>query len=133
MSDTLALTPSMLNRLAKIREALELVGAISAIERPLTSPDGLRQSIELLLRLAALLGVDDRLIERLASILLDDGVFNIVLAIVQYVISLMRDEGSSFILQPSSFILPLPDSRHAYLSSAAVFRASHVCLLVRNS
>ncbi|MBI2826381.1 MAG: hypothetical protein HYX69_17020 [Planctomycetia bacterium] len=84
MNDGLAIQRVPLSRLSKIRDLLDLIGAIRGITSPPTTAEGLRQVLALVLRLADLVGIDPTWTERLAAILRDDGVFNIVLAIVQF-------------------------------------------------
>ena len=71
-------------RWSKIRELLALLAELRDIAEPLTSAAGLRQSLELLLRLAEMVGVDPAWTDKLRAILDEPGVFAIVLAIVQY-------------------------------------------------
>ncbi|MGE0610278.1 MAG: hypothetical protein AB7O62_24525 [Pirellulales bacterium] len=68
----------------KIRELLALLAGLREIRDPLVSEPGLRQSLELLLRLAEMVGVDPAWTARLRRILAEPGIFAIVLAIVQY-------------------------------------------------
>jgi hypothetical protein len=81
------------SRLAKLQDLLALLAALRELRDPLTSADGLRQAVALLVRLAELLGIDDAWTERVRSIVLDPGVFNIVLAVVQCLAGMaLRDE-----------------------------------------
>ena len=70
-------------QLGLLRDVLELIGRIRQVSDPITSPDGLRQTIELVLRFAELLGVSGELTDRLRQILADDNVFHVVLGIVR--------------------------------------------------
>jgi lantibiotic modifying enzyme len=85
MNATLSVRTLPLNWFARIRELLELVDAIRQITHPITTAEGLRQSIDLLVRLAQLAGVDPRWIKRLEQIRDDEAVMRIVLAIARYV------------------------------------------------
>ena len=85
MNEAISIERVPLNRLGKIRDLLSLLGAIRDITEPLTTAGGLRQALSLLSSLADLVGIDPVWSERLASVLRDEGVFNIVLAIIQYV------------------------------------------------
>jgi hypothetical protein len=76
----------------KLRELLDLLAALRDIRDPLTSPEGLRASLELLLRLAEFVGVDRAWTGRIRTILDDPRVFDIVLAIVRYLQGLMETE-----------------------------------------
>jgi len=77
---------------SKLRELLDLLAALRDIREPLTSPAGLRSSLELLLRLAEFAGVERAWTDRVRRILDDQGAFDIVLAIVRYLHGLMATE-----------------------------------------
>jgi hypothetical protein len=66
------------------RDLLELLASIRNLREPLTSPDGLRQAIALLVRLAELVGIDDAWTSLLRQIVVKASLFNLVLAIVKY-------------------------------------------------
>jgi hypothetical protein len=91
-------TPALpLAGLGKLRELLEIIAALRAIEDPFSSPAGLRQAVKLLLRLAGLIGVDQVWLDRVRPIVEDDAVLRVVLAVVQYVlgrVGLAADDGS---------------------------------------
>ncbi len=79
-------------RLGRLRDLLDLLADIQQMREPLTTPGGLRQALELLARLAELIGIDLQWIERVQAVLADERVFNIVLAVMQYVLfSLWED------------------------------------------
>jgi hypothetical protein len=84
MKESLALAQIPLGSLSKIGDLLGLIGDIRNITAPLTTADGLRQTLALILKMADMLGIDPTWTNRLASILSDNGVFNVVLAIIQY-------------------------------------------------
>src|SRR5262245_13483052 len=73
----------------KLRELLRLIAALRGMKEPLTSPDGLRQALEILLQLAGFAGLDPAVADRLRTILADERVFANVLAIVQYIAGLL--------------------------------------------
>jgi hypothetical protein len=77
---------------SKLRELLDLLAALRDIREPLTSPDGLRASLELLLRLAEFAGIDRAWTDRIRRVLDDQRAFDIVLAIVRYLHGLMATE-----------------------------------------
>ncbi len=79
--------PFFLERFKKIRELLDILSALRDLTEPLTTAQGLRQTIELLARVARLVGVDPAWIERLLSILDDQATFRVVLAIVNFVLN----------------------------------------------
>ena len=78
--DVLGLFPSF----SLVRKILDLLSQLREIGDPLTSAKGLRDSLAVLLALISMLGVDAAFVARVQKILDDQGVFNIVLAIVQY-------------------------------------------------
>lgn len=84
MKEAIALAQVPLGGLSKIGDLLGLIGDIRNITAAPTTADGLRQTLALVLRLADMLGIDPTWTNRLASILGDSGVFNVVLAIIQY-------------------------------------------------
>ena len=86
------LPPAALSLSSKLRELLDLLAALRDLREPLTSPEGLRVSLELLLRLAEFAGVDRAWTDRVRSILDDPRAFDIVLAIVRYLHGLMDTE-----------------------------------------
>ncbi|MEX2138677.1 MAG: hypothetical protein WD894_05410 [Pirellulales bacterium] len=77
---------------SKLRELLDLLAALRAIRDPLSSPEGLRASLALLLRLAEFAGVDRAWTDRVRAVLDDPRSFDIVLAIVRYLHGLMETE-----------------------------------------
>jgi hypothetical protein len=77
---------------SKLRELLDLLAALREIREPLTSPAGLRASLELLLRLAEFAGIDRAWTDRIRRVLDDQRAFDIVLAIVRYLHGLMATE-----------------------------------------
>jgi|GEM_PF-3375451 len=84
MNEAIALAQVPLGSLSKVRDLLSLIAALRDISAPLTTAEGLRQSLAVVLRLADMLGIDPAWSNRLAAILRDEGVFNVVLAIIQY-------------------------------------------------
>jgi hypothetical protein len=88
--------------LSRLRDLLALLMAVQQMREPISSPAGLRQAIELLARLAELLGIDPAWIERLRAILSDEHVFNIVLAIVQYLLFVLWDDDEVSVLDFST-------------------------------
>jgi hypothetical protein len=69
--------------LDKIRDLLRIIADLRGIG-DITTPDGLRRAIEFVLELADLIGLDEKLVERLRTILADQNVFQIVLSIVRF-------------------------------------------------
>lgn len=107
-------------QLGVLRDVLELIGRVRQIQEPITSPDGLRQMIELLLHFAELLGVSGELTDRLSQILADENVFQIVLGIVRFLLGAAGVEteegklcasyadGSTTVIEPQDFLSWLP-------------------------
>ena len=83
---------------SKLRELLALLEALGAIRDPLHTPEGLRASLELLLRIAEFVGVDPDWTDRVRTILDDPRVFDIVLAVVRYLDGLVDGEQSARLL-----------------------------------
>jgi hypothetical protein len=77
---------------SKFRELLDLLAAFRDIREPLTSPEGLRASLELLLRLAEFAGIDRAWTDRVRAILDDARTFDIVLSIVRYLHGLIATD-----------------------------------------
>jgi hypothetical protein len=76
----------------KLRELLGLLDALRAIREPLHIAEGLRASLELVLKLAEFAGVDRTWTDRVRTILDNPRVFDIVLAVVRYLDGLMDGE-----------------------------------------
>ena len=87
---TLQVFPAL--RLGKLRDLLDVIAALRRIQQPINTPNGLRQAVQLLARVAELLGLDSRWTARLQSILDNPAVFDVVLAIVQYVSQQLADD-----------------------------------------
>jgi hypothetical protein len=80
------------DQLGLMRDVLELIARIRQIQAPITSPDGLRQTIELILHCAELLGVSGELTDRLRQMLADENVFQIVLSIMRFLLGMASGE-----------------------------------------
>lgn len=77
----------------RVKEILRLINLLRETDQPLTTADGLRQTIAVVLQFAELAGLDQAWLDRLRAIAEDPTSFNLLLAIVQYVDSLMdRDQ-----------------------------------------
>lgn len=92
MNEQAITTAGLLDRIGKIREILGLIGQLRGIREPLTDADGLRQSLDVLGRLAERIGIDADWIERITSILLDEDLFNVILAIVRLLAGFVASE-----------------------------------------
>jgi hypothetical protein len=77
---------------SKLRELLDLLADLRAIREPLTTPEGLRASLELLLRLAEFTGIDRTWTDRVRSVLDDPRAFDVVLAVVRYLHGLVAPD-----------------------------------------
>jgi hypothetical protein len=86
------LTIAALSFNAKLRELLSLLAELREIRDPLTSAEGRRASLELLLRLAEFSGVNRAWTDRVRTILDDQRSFDVVLAIVRYLHGLIATE-----------------------------------------
>ena len=75
--------------LANLRQIVAILAQFGSIQQPLTSADGLQQTLGLVVQLANLAGLDPTWTARVQSILDDPGIFNIVLATVQYLSGLV--------------------------------------------
>jgi hypothetical protein len=85
-------TAALPNVSSKLRELLDLLAALRDIREPLTTPEGLRASLELFLRLAEFAGVDHAWTDRIRKVLDDPRAFDVVLAIVRYLHGLIATE-----------------------------------------
>jgi hypothetical protein len=94
MSAATPLAQVPLGGLSKLRDLLSLLGDIRNITDPLTTADGLKRALTLILQLADTLGLDPGWTDRLTAILGDQGVFNVVLAIIQYLTGIAGAERS---------------------------------------
>ena len=65
---------------------MQAIADLQDLDVALTSPEGLRRAVELVLRLGELLGLDAAWLDRLRPIVTDDGVLRIVLAVWQFVL-----------------------------------------------
>lgn len=72
-----------LGRFGSLRQLVELLSRLGSISEPISSPAGLRQTIEAALAIGRLAGLDGVWIERLQSALDNDAVFGVVLALVR--------------------------------------------------
>lgn len=89
------LSPLPLTRLSKLRELLEILAALRDLREPLASPQGFRDALELLLRLAEFAGIDPGWLARVRQILDDPRTFDLVLAVVRYVEGLFDAEATA--------------------------------------
>lgn len=71
---------------SRLRELLQAIADLQDLDAVLTTPDGLRRAVELVLRLGELLGLDAAWLDRLRPIVTDDGVLRIVLAVWEFVL-----------------------------------------------
>jgi len=81
-----------LRGLDRLRDLLRLISELRAVG-DITTPDGLRRAIELVLNFAVLLGLEESFVERLRRILEDERVFELALAIVRYLAGLVEFNG----------------------------------------
>ncbi len=86
MSTPQTIDPFFFERFTKIRELIDVIASLRDLSEPITTPEGLRQTVELLARVARLVGIDPAWIDRLLSILDDEATFRVVLAVVHFVL-----------------------------------------------
>ncbi len=83
----LAASPSpnalLLGRFGSLRQLVELLSRLGRISEPITSPAGLRQTIEAALAIGRLVGLDGVWIDRLQSAIDNEAVFGVVLALIR--------------------------------------------------
>lgn len=77
-------------RLTRFRDALDLIAAIREIRDPFATPDEFRKLLSFVVRLAEQFGVDPNWLERWESLLTDDRLVQVVLAIAQYVLGTLN-------------------------------------------
>lgn len=86
MTTTLSVRSAAWQRLAQIRELLDLVNEVRALDDPFASPDDFRRLITLVVRLGSAFGFDSAWLERFERLLTDDDLVAVVLAITHYVL-----------------------------------------------
>lgn len=77
-------------RLTRLRDALDLIAAIREIREPFGSPEEFRKLLTFVVRLAEQFGVDASWLDRWESLLTDDRLVQVVLAIAQYVFGILN-------------------------------------------
>ena len=102
MTATISIAQVPLGGLSKLRDLLSLLADLRNITAPITTADGLRQTLTLILHLADTLGIDPAWSNRLAAILSDQGVFNVVLALLRYLTGVASAEQVSDALHVQS-------------------------------
>lgn len=84
----LAVRGGPFERLAKLRDVLDLVAAVRDLDDPFGSVEQFRKLVDLVMRLGVFFGVDPTWLDRWEAILTDDELVGAVLAVVRYVLSL---------------------------------------------
>jgi hypothetical protein len=77
-------------RLTRLRDALDLVAAIREMKDPFASPEDFRRLLTLVVRLAEQFGLEPSWLERWESLLNDDRLTQVVLAVAQYVLGILN-------------------------------------------
>lgn len=95
MNLTAQANPSIMLDWTRLRELVRLLAALREIRDPIETPQGLRQAIEVVLQIAALLGLDPKLLERLRAIAAEERTFNLVLAAIQFLLGLIVVDGQT--------------------------------------
>ncbi len=81
--------------LGNLRDWLDLLAALRDFNQPISTPEGLRQAIALLLRIGGTLGIDLAWLAQLGNLLNNPAVFDIVLAIERYLLTLIATKPTS--------------------------------------
>jgi hypothetical protein len=120
MAKPITLAEFRFQQLGLVRDVLELIGRLREIQEPITSPGGLRQTIEFILHFAELLGADADVTNRLREIISDENVFEIVLGLVRFLLGIAGIEtedgrirasfadGSEVLINAKDFLSWLP-------------------------
>jgi hypothetical protein len=93
-------TDVQLQSIGQLRDWLALISAVRNFNQPIDSPDGLRQAIAILAQLGETLGLDADWIDQFRAALENPAVFDIVLAIDRYLLTLFAKQS-----QPSLRVL----------------------------
>jgi hypothetical protein len=86
--------------LGNLRDWLELISALRSFDQPIDSPEGLKQAIAILAQLGETLGLDADWIDEFRAALENPAVFDIVLAVDRYLLTLFAKQA-----QPSLRVL----------------------------
>jgi hypothetical protein len=86
MSELVQLKLGLGQGLARLRWLAAWLAEWREMSEPLTEREGLRRTIELVIELGAQFGVEEAWLERLRTVLVNEQVFGIVLAIVRFVV-----------------------------------------------
>lgn len=78
------------DRLVRLRDALDLVAAIREMRDPFATPEEFRKLLALVVRLGEQFGIEPSWLERWESLLTDDRLVQVVLAVAQYVLSILN-------------------------------------------
>ena len=84
-----------LARFSRVRQTLSLIAALRRVRQPFTTPEGFRESVQLLLHLARLIGMQSRELVPLQKIVQEEAVFQTTWGIVQYLGGLVHGEQST--------------------------------------
>ena len=82
-------TDVQLASIGQMRDWLALISTIRNFNQPIDSPEGLRQAIGILAQLGETLGIDADWIDQFRAALENPAVFDIVLAVERYVVTLL--------------------------------------------
>lgn len=88
--------PTNVSSFGTLSELLDLLFKLSRLNEPLNTPGGLRSAVELLLRLSSLIGLDSDYVAWLRAVLDKPAVFNLVLAVVNYLLSAIEPAHPTF-------------------------------------
>ncbi|HEX4132390.1 MAG TPA: hypothetical protein VHZ24_20335 [Pirellulales bacterium] len=88
--------------LAALHQLLDLLAALKQISDPLTSAAGLHEAITVLLQVATTAGANPDALAAISRVLNEEVVFNVVLAVVQYLASLLSGGSTTSGTAPTS-------------------------------
>ncbi len=97
-------------RWSQLRNALDLIAAIREVRDPFGSIEEFRKLLELIVRLAEQFGVDQHWLDRWESLLTDERLAQVVLAIAQYVLGVLKRSETSTVLTGSSLQAVAPQA-----------------------
>ncbi len=112
------LSPSVLTRFSRIRQTLAVITALRRVRQPFTSAPGLKQSLELLLQLGRVTGLDRPGLAPLQRLVEDEEAFQVAWAIVQYLGGLVCQEQAS----AETLTLTARDGSQTTVATAAFLR-----------
>ena len=117
MTVALSVRSAAWQRLAQLRELLDLVNSVRALDDPFATPEDFRRLITLVVRLGSAFGFDAPSLQRFEQLLTDDDLVAAVLAITHYVLrstGLQSTTLRTASLQATSTVEPLVVDAQSY-------------------